>query len=492
MASFAPQPQAIAPSMGSGLIKTTFYKDVDLNVSRIRYARIPLNNLTGNTVLFAPTSSNLLEWKLPALTCFNLKRSKIAMQYTIPAGGAGNWTVVPEDGCEFRNISFGDGSGLNICDINYCDAYVNHRRPVETNMVDFLTNDQLDELYPCNQLNTSNIFPFSRDGTTAGVENASSNSYLEQQHLRFSTAPNTALTINRMFPLGMFVNSFLALDKDVVFGTDMYLRGMTNLLQRMAFYTNTPANPNANQTPLNAAVTATNCYLLLAVEENINIRSSLLKALSENKIRMSIPYPFSYRFGSQSGSQTANLSLTLTKNYGRGVKKITFTSYNGQELVGPYAYDHSNVNGTKISQIQTSMDGRPLTDYVLNCYNPNSTINPTGVGWNNVQSFADDYREACKYLNGSCIQNYAAYQNQWFYCDSWGVPEKLDDVGVPTENINDYLDLQQSGDHVYAVQALSPAPTQATSNCNAQGLINYVTPEFTRTLSILPQGIVLG
>lgn len=471
------------------LAPQNMYKDVGLRVPRYRFCRVPLNNLTSGTVSVTPTSTTLLEWKLPASSVINMAKSYIAYQYSWPAL-ASNYGYTYEDGCDFRSVYFGNGSGLGIVDLQYADAAVNTFRPIKTKLPDFLSKDQLSQFYPCNQLATTNIFPFSRDGLTTGVENASTNNYLEPQHLAISPTVNTAISVSRYFPLNSFKNTFLACDKDIAFGVDMYLRLFTNYGQRIGSYTTTPSNPNANNTAITSNLTWTNVYLYLAIEENLDIRNSLLTALSHGSIKMTIPYLYSYRFSVSGGSASGNVSLTLTKNYGRGVKQISVVPYNGNEYLN-YAYDHSNVNGTKFSTIQTTMDGRPNCDFVLNCYNPNSSVNPAGVNWSSPINFADDYREALKFTNGSCLNAYPAYQSSWFYADAWGVPSLTDKYACPDENLPDSFDLLHTGDHVYALSANTSAIQNATSNCYTAGLINYVFVQFIRTLVIQPDGIIL-
>lgn len=466
------------------------YKDINLRVPRYRYARIPLNNLSSATVALNPTSTTLLEWKLPASSCYNLSRSYIAYQWACPAL-ANNYSVTFEDGCDFRTAYFGNGSGLGIVDLQYADQYINTVRPIKTKFIDFLSMDQLNQFYPCNQLASSNLYPFSKDGLSAGTDNGGINNYIEPQHLYIGSTVNTAVNIARYFPLNAVKDTVFEMDKDLVFGTDMYLRMWTNYLQRMGFQTTTPSNPNANQTQLTAAVNASNVYLYLAIEENLDIRNSLMSALASGSIKMSIPYTYAYRFSVAGQSASANVSLTLTKNYGRSVKRIMIVPCNAQEYT-QYAYDHSNVNGTKVNQLQTTMDGRPLTDYILNCYNPYSTVNPAGVAWANPVNFADDWREARKFLQESCINSYPAYQNNWFYADAWGVMPGESRCVIPSENINDGFDLLHSGDHIYSMSALTAALGTATNNCYTNGLIVYLYVLFNRTLEIQPDGIILS
>jgi hypothetical protein len=332
------------------------YKDFDLRVPRYRYARIPLNNLSSSTVTINPTSTQLLEWKIPASSVINLSKSFVTFSFTVPAL-ANNYAYSYEDGCSFRTAYMGNGSGLGVCDLQFADVSAHTLKPIMTPIQEFLSQDQLSEFYPSNQLNSTNLLPFSRDGLTAGTQNASTTNYLEQQHLNISPTVNTALNVYRIFPLKTWRNTLFEMDKDLVFGTDMYLRLYTNYGQRLCSYTTTPNNPNANNTQIAGNITANNMYLQLAIEENLDIRNSLLGALARGSIKLSIPYLYNYRFTVAGNSASANVSLTLTKNYGRAIKSIIFVPYNAQEFTN-YAFDSSNVNGTKIAQIQTTMDGR--------------------------------------------------------------------------------------------------------------------------------------
>lgn len=473
------------------------YKDVDIRIPRYRYARVPLNNLTSGVVSFSPTSSTLLEWRIPAQSVINLGKSYVSYQYTWPGSAAGNnqglttgYSVVHQNGCDFRTAYLGNGSGLAIADLQYADAAVNTFRPIKTKLTDFLGNDQLTQFFPCNQLASTNILPFSRDGLAAGTQNASTTNYLEQQYLQISAAPNTAIPISRVFPLSSFKGTVFEMDKDLVFGGEMYIRLYSNFLQRMGFYTTAPTNPNANMTPITTNVDVTNVYLYLAIEENLDIRNSLLTVLAKGSIKMTIPFMYTYRVNASSRSTNCSASITMTKNYGRAIKQITLVPYNGQELT-QYAYDHSNVNGAaSFTTLQTSMDGRPLTDSRLTCYNPNSSILPVAGGVP-ASSWGDDYREALHLTHASCLLQYPQYQTNWFYADCWGVPQLNTLLDCPRENLPDGFDLISTGDHVYAFTADCPDLNQTTSSIYPSGLVNYLFCEFVRTLVIQPDGIVL-
>ena len=55
-----------------------------------------------------------------------------------------------------------------------------------------------------------------------------------------------------------------------------------------------------------------------------------------------------YRFSQSNGSSTSNLSLTLTKGFGRAVSKIQYACFNNNEF-GPYALDNNSSQSCKVA-----------------------------------------------------------------------------------------------------------------------------------------------
>lgn len=478
----------------------------DNMVPRYRYAKIPLNNLSSGQVPFNQTSQTLVEIKIPASTCFNLSKSFITYQYTVPpkdAVGAINYFgAVHENGFDFQQVFFGSGSGLGIVDMTYANRYKkavqNLRNTFEG---DFLGGfqDQTTQFYPSREAGANNVYPQSLDGLTAGVLNSSPINNTDSQQLIFSNAVNTALQVTRQIPLSVLKDTFFEMDKDVVFGSDMYLRLFTAALQQMIFYCPNRATPHVGAVAYDGGnINAINMYLQLAIEENIDIRNSLLMSLAKGSIKMNIPYTYCYRFSSTTA--TANLSLTLTKNYGKSLNRVLFVPFNGNEFSN-YSYDHSNMNGVKVSQLQTTLNGRPLQDSIIQCYNPYLTpstltnnIFSQAANFGGVVDFAGDWRQIREFAKGSCLQSYPHYQANWVWQDSWGLPPLLDEKasGRPWYQNDEGLSLIDSGDLVYSIQASCPAVSLATSNVNAQGLVLYLFCSFNRTLTIQSDGVVLS
>jgi hypothetical protein len=488
----------------------------DNMVPRYRYAKIPLNNLSSGTVPFNSTSQTLVEIKIPASTCFNLSKSFLCYQYTIPAGPVGSFAAVHENGFDFQQVFFGSGSGLGIVDMTYSNRYKkavqNLRNTFEQDFQGGF-QDQMTQYYPSRQAGATNVYPQSIDGVTAGVLNASPINNTDSQQLLFSSLVSaaadvtnnaTALQVTRQVPLSVLKDTFFDMDKDVVFGSDMYLRLFTAAIQQMCFYTPNRANPHIGATAFaQTAFSATNMYLQLALEENIDIRNSLLMSLAKGSIKMDIPYTYCYRFSNNTAN--ANLSLTLTKNYGKSLNRILFVPFNGNEF-SHLSYDLCNLNGGKVSQVQTTLNGRPLQDSIIQCYNPQ--IAPVIVGGVNyttnafaqasafggVVDFGGDWRQIREFAKGSCLQSYPHYQANWVWQDGWGIPSFLDEKnsGRPWYQNSEGLSLIDSGDLVYSIQASTPNITLAGSNCNSNGLILYLFCTFNRTLTIQADGLILS
>lgn len=469
------------------------YKTVPVRNCRYRYVRVPLNNQTSVQVTYLPSTSQNLEWRVSGLTPLNMCRSFIQNSLSIPAL-ANNYAVYQQSGFPYRVITFGTAGNQNLVELQNCDSYVHATRPFMTPLKEYLCQDALSGMYPCNQLNTQNLLPFSRDGLTNSTENASSVSYLEQQYLRISPAVNTALSVTEFTPLNAIRPSYFAQDMDSIFAVDMFLRAQTNYGQRMSYYTTTPNTPSLNVTAQAGNITASNVYLYVAVEQNVEICNSLLQSLAKGEIEYDIEYPFTYRASVPGGATSTQLNYTVNiqKAFGSVLKRVTFALANGSEFTN-LAYDHSNVNGTKLANFFTSYDNRNLQDSQINCYNPASTIDPNNFWTNTPSDIGSDWREQRELFKDSAVLNYNVYQNNWSYSDSWSLPPtapKNAFDGLP-ERLQADGTFLLNGDHTYIISGNCSGIAQAASNCFASGLVLYVWCIFYRHVKVNSAGLIL-
>jgi hypothetical protein len=488
------------------------YHNIDMKAARYRFSRQPVYNIPSGSITVNSTSANNFQIKIPAQTVFNLGRSLIPYQYTLPAGTATQYVCSYEDGVNlFRNIQFTDGS-QNMCDLNNADVFLHNMRPFNTQVKDLLTRDPLDEFYFSNESIgtglTDNNFTFSTDNmlTTAAVQasnpnpgtlNSATVNILENEKFKLG-AVGQSLTIARMFKLGDLKDTIFGADQDLCFNCDTYINIVPQYGARMFFYTTNPASPqNGAAAVSTGTVTLSNLYLQLAVQENEDIRQNVKRALASSAISLSIPYTISNRYSSPGNASSFSASLTLPKQ-GRLLKRNMITVGYGSEYAAAYAWLHNNRNGSCVSQIYTSLDGRFLTDAPVNCYNPNDPINPllsaTTNLWSSVTDLAMDWREMQKWTRGTAILNYQMFQTMWAYFDSWGeiYNDSPDRYFYPSQCINDGLDVLLSGDHSYTITCNCPAVNYASNVYNSVGVLFYIFSTYLKTLQITPGGIILS
>jgi len=475
------------------------YKTFKGNLSKYRYHRIPLANLTSNQVAISVASSNLMEFRIGAGLNHNLGKSFISYNYGMKAL-ANNYACVHEVGSDFCNwVSYGDGANVNLVDLSHADRYLKMMRSLRTPQDEFESLDKENMNYKSNLSKAQNILPFSRDGSLAGLQNSCTKDH-EVQYLRIAPNLNQILTVNRLLPLSAFKDTFVGMDKNVVFGTDMFLRFNSQHANRIGFYTTNPSNPHiaADLTEVTSATGVANLYnvyLYLAVETNDALNSAVKNQMMGPGIQLTIPFQYAYRHSTQAGSTTSSVQLTLTRQFGRKLKRIVTAPFNGSIEKNAYTYDHSNVNASKVKTVRASLDSVPIQDYELNCFNPEESINPGGFSVPTATSAgdrsADDYREHRDALMGSAMPSYSEYQTNWVYQDLWGVSPfiRQGDQSVPDEMIDDGLVLDQQ--KVYALQFSNPYANDSTNNYGgSNGLIAYYTMvSFLRDVNISSSGL---
>ena len=164
-------------------------------------------------------------------------------------------------------------------------------------------------------------------------------------------------------------------------------------------------------------------------------------------------------------SGNSSIQISLHSGYGRRLKRILHTVFPTSEVTNR-AYDHENMNGSKITSNQTSIDSKPLQDYRLSC------LQPTAAG-----PGMEDWRENEQFCKRSAIPNSASYYLNWFHCDSFSNP-KRGSVLLPDSNIAEGLILDQPISWSFS----SSAPT---------ALNHYTFATFMRTVLATSMGTAI-
>lgn len=438
---------------------------------KYRFLRVPLNNLTTDTVVLT-SAAQLLEWKLPA-SVYNLSRSFITYQETIAGSGAGNFNWQDADVVNIgQNVFFGNGAGVPLMDLNFANNYSKVARKFDTRFEDYITNDLSSNLAPSNADNTANLRSVA---ITAGAGNpygitptatfGSIQSLTEPLYTDVG-GDDGDLVVYRQLDLKAYTNTILSVDRDLYFGDQqMYLRLTTPpATTKMGYYSDSATDPTSNVAAI-AGVTLSKLYLYLAIEQNQGIVNDIMSLYKSGQLKVHIPYTVGIR--TPTTSTAANVQLTFNESYGRKLKRIMHTVWNNTESVNTQ-YDCQNFNASKIISYNTYLNSQQLQDMLLYCYLPNNASVPAAsVG-------LDDWKYNKRFAKDSVILNAGVYQLNWAHIDSFVNSDKNKDV--PEENIDDGLDMKAVGQVQWQLQA-----TTATAN-----LVHYDYATFSREFIATP------
>ncbi len=485
--------------MDSNFVKpeVTRLRSVHTVAPKYRYRRIALNNITGNSITVDANASQLLELKLPN-TVYNLSKSIVSWEEDYPAIAA-NYTFSHEDVFSLggQNTYFGTGGGLDICNLNNASNYVKIRRPIDTPLKKLMSHDFLNGLYPSNKPKTGadvavanlQATPYAAQTTNPYNVAASATSYdaitsyteHRKLHVSQDAAGAQAATLNvkmsrfRQFQLDNIRDTVFALDKDLYFGNEMYIRFTCPPNAKFGFQSTSASAPGlpAN-TPLNlsAALTVKNIYLYLAVEQQPDIISGIISKFNSGTLSLQIPYTVCFKNSTTGGAGSANVQIQVNRQYGKKLKRVMHTVWNPTESANT-AYDCDNWNGMKVNSYRTLLDSQPLQDFILSCAQPD--INGGTIFGH------DDWRENKKYCEDSSILNGGVYQHSFFHIDQFYENNK--DTTVPEENLDVGLPMMDGN---VALTRLWQFEGTQTGNLTH---LTYMT--FLRDLHCTPAGPVL-
>ena len=442
---------------------------------RYRNRRMPVSNLANATVALAAGSTTMLEWKVPANTVFNLGRSTLDYNITVPAQGAATFIWNFEDTAEIvSSIQFCNASGVYLTDLQYASNYVAAARKIDMDKSDFESADFTGGLYKstspaANYFPPGAMMPYSVAagaatnvyGKSAGLKVAAQTAF-EPQYARVSQATDAVHTFARSLPLSAFTHTAVGMDRDLIFPEDMYIRINVSPSSKVAFTSTSNVNPTSAALALTVQPTISVITLQLAMQVDPLVEASLRAKFLDGQLSFLIPFQYGWRNSTASGE--ASIQLQLNNGYGNRLKRLLHVPFDSTEATN-FAYDHQNLNGSKITQYQTMLDGAPLQDAKLSC------LQPVVGGSINM----DDWRENRPLLRGSAIENSLAYYFNWAHIDSFSQP-KRGHIDVPDENILEGLDLSMPRQWTFTATTAVP-------------LTHYTFGEFTRQVVSTPLGL---
>jgi hypothetical protein len=453
---------------------TLNFKTVEKASPSYTYLKVPMNSIPSGAFTNSFTTQTLIDWKLPNKVV-NLGRSYIGYVNVVPAELAGIATWVPEDTTDLgiANASLMSSQGFDVMNLNYSTNYLKIGTKLGTSHETLLYNGPIgDGLFLNSQLPiVSNYMPVSYTAQAnnvyqipPAVVTTAVNTSNEVQYLSAS-ALATASTKVRQFPLSWFKETILALDKDVYFGpqADMFLRFMVGG-NKCGFTSTSATNPNTAATAFATAGSAiTDMYLYLCVENNPVVIDSIMATYANNKLMVQIPYTVAFKTNNPS-STVDNVTINITRQYGKYLKKIVHTLFNGTESANTN-FDMSNWNASKIQTYNTFLDSTQLQPQLINCSQPIAgAVN------------SNDYAINKKILKDSALVGLGQYQNNWFHCDQF-----FDDsVSDRSDGNNISQGLPLNDNHIWVFAGTSAIAT---------AINNYTFMTFTRDLLVNTDGL---
>ncbi len=444
------------------------YKLRSITAPKYKFVRIPMNNHASASVNVTATSTELLEWKLPTQV-YNLARSYISYNLEIPAE-ANFYHMSFEDTFDIaQSATFGSAGGVDLVNIQHLQNYTKIARKIDTSVEDYTGNGDMSQLYRCDSLKTANKLPFAYGG--AGVYDGADN-YIEPKYTTQTAAVNQAMNRYRQFPLGAISGTLFAVDRDFYSPVEQYLRITAGVGNKIAITTKVPATPDtpaqAGDTKAPKDVKINQCYLYLAVEQNIAVVQGLMSKYASGQLSFRIPYTTGFKNVGGGASTATNIQIQISQQYGKRLKRILHTVWYPVES-GATAYDCSNWDGSKIETYQTFLDSLPLQDRILSCKRP------AGAFIN-----SDDWLENKKFLDKrSCIMSKDMYALNWFHIDQFYEPHDKKDSLPPDVNLDEGL-----------VMDTPKSWTISTTSGPTANLVHYTWVEFSRDIEVTTAGPV--
>ena len=443
------------------------YKTYPMHNGRYRLRRVPMNNVTGSEVTLQAAATTLVEFKLPAGQVWNPARSSIDYQIEVAGEAAKSiWTF--EDTFEICNsIQFCNASGMYLTDLQYANNYVKIARKIDTEKTDFDSLDATSGLYKAADV-SKNYFPavavmpgdnaYAVDSAAARV---TAYTPAEPQYAKGSVTLADDCLRARSIPLSAFTHTALGMDRDMIFGEDMYIRIQLAPSNKVAYTSTSISDPAAGPLAVATQPKIRNLCLQLAFQTDEVLVASVKEKFLTGKMSYLIPFQYGWRNTTAPG--LSNIQLQLNNQFGNRLKRLLHIPMVSAEATNK-AYDHQNLNGSKIVSYQTFLDSVPLQDSVISCLQP---VPGGALGM-------DDFRINRDLLRGTALENSLAYYFNWHHQDSFSQP-KRGKVFVPEENILEGLDL--TFPRQWTISATTPV-----------ALTHYTFGEFVRQVVATPQG----
>lgn len=347
-----------------------------------------------------------MKFKIPAGT-YNLSRS--ILRYTwVPAaapGTADRYIWAHADLLPIRQIRLAtQEGGVIMTDLMYADHYSRIIPKAETPLNQFLTQDSMDSIYPCNELAAAN---FMGPTNTSGVVN-----YLETKYYRIGGNNANIAPETKSIELSTFKNTLLDLDKMVHYPEPLELTIWFRPRSHWYFLSE-DANDAKDSHDATQNINLSNIELYMRQESDPTIdaecKNAVLNAPVEQPFTLYTPVVTARSMIATSGPNSS-IQLQLGTGMGTRLTKVYAIPQNSNESKNTL-YDSNNESKAKVSRYQTKFNA-------LN-------VQPNAIS---VDS-REDWFQVKHLLKGSAIMNSKIYERNWFILDDYsGITEETKSI----------------------------------------------------------------
>ena len=175
-----------------------------------------------------------------------------------------------------------------------------------------------------------------------------------------TAAGESVLVIRFKIPFKAFSGTILAVDRDLYFGQNLQLSIYYKPIANFGFSTAGVAGA-ASTAPVSLAFS--NYFMWL--QEDISENAMDIKAqVMSGGLAMLCPYVESSQLTTTAAAGTYTISSPLTPGMGVALKRVITVPVNGANTTKRTA-NSFNVNGVKWTQVQSTLDGKPIQDQFL-------------------------------------------------------------------------------------------------------------------------------
>lgn len=360
------------------------YDGVMKAVSQKKYTAIQATNLTGNQFSVSSTTGQQLEFRLPYDVIYP---SECVLTYkkTVAAPGADTYNWVRMDAlADWQTAEMTVGSNIPLANISEVNVYSNAVVPLnlgketveDVNAYSYFKKNVNANNYDSRQTTPlannpyglANSATYDIDGTLQQTQSI--------KHFDIG-AVNTATVRNVRLPMKLFGGAF-AIDQPVIGNDNIVIKLKSSIAQRHGLKSSAGTSVADDADFANNAITISNIYLMVPVEENEFIKNSVRDKVMSGSLVVPTDYVVQRSLTLPNSTGITSFFHNVDRTDGAILKRIITIFLDADYLTGGegntgFAYDHSNYNGSKVKRYWAKLNGTdPQGDWAY-CYEPENT-----------------------------------------------------------------------------------------------------------------------